>query len=272
MSDYFSRIYIGPQKSVDRVLTQLFSDVGYVKLSRLLDKRDVFVDGRRVGHKCMVGDGQTVRLYFSPDMVRPQIVYETQDVVIVYKPKGVVTQGPYSLEGLVHYSMGDYYLAHRLDTNTDGLVLFAKNESAYAVVYDAMRCGHIVKYYRAVVWGTAQPGVLSGWLQKDADNARVRIYNSAVADAVAVECRVLDVQSQGETSVVNIELHGGKTHQLRAQLAHCGHFILGDSKYGDDRINRRLGYKKQQLTAYRMVYRGQEGLASFDVSLNTNIE
>ena len=267
MPSYFCRQYQGEGKRVDRVLALLYPDVAYAMQSRLLDKRDVFVDGARVGRKAMVQAGQWLELYLTPAAVCPRVVYENADIVVVYKSKGIATQGEYSLEGLVHYALGNYSLMHRLDTNTDGLVLFAKNQRAYDAMYRAMQQGRVVKYYHALVWGSMSPCVLQGWLLK-MDNARVRIVDSVREGAVAVQCRVVDAHTQGELCRLNIELHGGKTHQLRAQLAHCGHFIVGDSKYGDDRINRRIGYKKQQLTAYRMVYDGSCGLDAFDVQLN----
>lgn len=219
-----------------------------------MNRRDVFVEGVRADKGAEIANGQSVSLYITPSLLRIRTIYQNEHILVLYKPKGIESDGEISFAGLARFCFGDVMLMHRLDTNTDGLLLFAKTQQAYDVLYRAMKEGNIIKYYRALVYGEMRPCKLQGYLFKDSKEGRVYIADEPKRGAVAVSCLVVDSQYQNGVSQIEIQLHGGKTHQLRAQLAHAGHFILGDGKYGDDRVNRALGYKKQQLTAYRLVF------------------
>ena len=253
MSDYFCRVYRGAPQALHKVLMLVYPDLPYGLLARLSKRRDVFVNGVRCDGG-MVADGSELSLYCTPAMVHLNVVQKEAGLLAVYKPKGVPSDGTYSFEGLVRYVYGDSVrMLHRLDTNTDGLLLFATDEPTYDLLSAGMRTHTIIKYYRALVWGEVDRAqTLRGYLAKDAQKGRVRIYDAPKEDAVSVACQVTPLMTDGRMTVVDICLKGGKTHQLRAQLAHVGHWILGDGKYGNDRINKEYGYRKQQLTSYRV--------------------
>lgn len=256
MSDYFKRVYKGEPRPIGKVLGAVYPEMPFALLEKCLRRRDVFADGKRVAAGTVVSRGCTLDLFCTPAMVAVREVFRNEDILAVYKPKGVPTDGEYGFSSLIRYKYGqDMQLLHRLDTNTDGIVLFACNHQAYALLYEAMRTHRVFKYYRARVWGVYHaPVVLRGYLLKDAEAGRVRILDIPSMGAVEVACQVTPIAQEVETCTVDIMLKGGKTHQLRAQLAHDGHFILGDGKYGDDRINARMGYKRQQLTAYKVCF------------------
>ena len=107
----------------------------------------------------------------------------------------------------------------------------------------------LIRYYGAIEEGSIDPGAGMTLLHETPIS---RVYDAPRSDAVKVTCEVVASRYRAPVSEIEILLHGGKTHQLRAQLAHSGHFIVGDGKYGDDRINKRLGYTKQQLTAIKL--------------------
>ena len=251
---YFLRVYGGEDKPIGKVLGQVYPELPYALLARLLRQKDVKVDGVRVKESHIVSRGSTLDLFCTPAMVRLVEVYRDDNVLVLYKPKGVESDGEHSFASLAAYVYGDEVrLMHRLDTNTDGLLLFAIGRRAYDLLYAAMREHRIVKYYRARVHGTwGEPTCLAGYLSKDADAGKVRIYDAPKEGAVDVRCWVTPVARGRDSTLVDVRLEGGKTHQLRAQLAHAGHFILGDGKYGVDAINAAMGYKRQQLTAYRL--------------------
>lgn len=256
MKEYFLRTYRGKTQSLGKAVYELYPDLPYSLLARLLKQRDVFLDGVRSRSDVLVAAGHTLNLYCQPAMIKIPVVYRDEDLAVVYKPKGVASDGEHSFESLARYVFGDNLtLLHRLDTNTDGLLMFALNPHAYEVLYRANSEHRIVKYYRAVVNGAVwQESVLEGYLLKDADKGRVKIYHEPKEGAEYVECKVTPISCDNRCATVNIKLKGGKTHQLRAQLADWGHFILGDGKYGDDRVNRAFHMDKQQLTAVSLVF------------------
>ena len=255
MSEYFLRTYEGKTQPLAKAVRALYPDLPYALVNRLFKQKDVFLNGARAKEDALTKNGDVVDLYCMPGMIKIPVVYRDEDLVVLYKPKGVASDGPRSFETLAQFVFGDnLILLHRLDTNTDGLLMFAANLRSYDVLYKANSEHRITKYYKAKVYGIVhQEAVLDGYLAKDAKEGRVRIYHEPKAGAEYVKCKVTPISFDKNASIVSLSLQGGKTHQLRAQLADWGHFILGDGKYGDDRINRSIGLDKQQLTAVRIL-------------------
>lgn len=253
---YFERVYTGQTKSIGKVLSVVYPELPYALLMRLLRNKDVFVNAARVKENATVSSGSTLDLFCAPAKLALRVVYSDDNLLALYKPKGVSSDGPCSFEGLASYAFGPVTLLHRLDTNTDGILLFARNDVAYEVLRRGMQSHEIIKTYMARVYGKMPltPCVLTGYLRKDKVAGRVTVTDRPLPGAAAVQCKVRPLSYDGNTTYVELELCGGKTHQLRAQLAHCGHFILGDGKYGDDKINRRYDAKKQLLTATKIQF------------------
>ncbi len=253
---YFERVYRGQEKSIGKVLCTVYPELPYALLMRLLRNKDVFVNGVRAKENATVQSGNTLDLFCAPAMLALRVVYSDSNILALYKPKGVASDGPCSFEGLAAYAFGGVTLMHRLDTNTDGILLFARNATAYEVLRRGMQSHEVIKTYMARVYGKMPmtPCVLTGYLRKDKAAGRVTVTDRPMSGATPVQCKVRPLSYDGNTTYVELELCGGKTHQLRAQLAHCGHFILGDGKYGDDQINRRYDAKKQMLTATKIQF------------------
>lgn len=272
MSKYFARQYDYPDKPILKGLVLVYPELPYALLAKLLRKKDVFVNGKRADEGATLHGGDQLDLFCAPDMIGLKVLYRDDNILALYKPKGVASDGDRSFETLAAYVFGDVRLLHRLDTNTDGVLLFALNDLAYDVMRKGMQDGSIIKFYRARVWGK-MPLVnrtLHGYLFKDRVKGRVSISDSKVKGSVPVEAEVHPLGYEGNSTHVELVLHGGKTHQLRAQLAHDGHFILGDGKYGDDRINRKEGFGKQLLTAYGIKFDFREdklGLNGVEITI-----
>lgn len=257
MDNYFNRKYKGKEQRLNKVLSLIYPELSYSELMKLIRKKDVFVNGKKISGDITINNGDMLNLFYKPSEINIKEIYYDDNMLILYKNKGIVSDGEYSFEGIVKYKYGDTVkLLHRLDTNTDGLLVFSRNAKAYQKLREAMREHKIDKYYYARVNGRIQEKekTLKGYLVKNSNIKTVKIYDKQISGGDYVEANIKVLSYDGETTYLEVMIHSGKTHQIRAQLAHYGHFILGDSKYGNDEINRSFGIKKQQLTAYKIVF------------------
>ena len=255
MDNYFSRTSTKNCKIV-KILPELFPELSYNFLMKLLRKKDVFVNDKRANADASVYTGDVVSLFLRPNVTPLNVCYESDFVFCVNKPKGLQSDGQYSLESLAKYVYPNCVMIHRLDTNTEGLVLFAKNSEVAEYVKEQMKNGFIEKTYLAVVFG--EPNFknteLTGYLAKDSANGRVKIYDRPSNDRSKVSLVCSVVGRKDGLTTLEVKIHNGKTHQIRAQLSAVGCFIIGDGKYGDDRINKAYGYKSQELKAIKLSF------------------
>lgn len=277
---------VPPEKDgwmLSQFLMQTAADVPLWAIREAIRKRDVRIDGVRTGSDVRVHTGQEIRAFWpkavlaSADQEKtlpaPEIVYEDERVLLINKPQGLQSQnednplqGDTALTRVRAYlKAGEdapVHLCHRLDVQTGGLLLFAKDDEAFESAKQAFASRSLQKFYTCRVKGcpAKRQAVMRAWLRKDAQIARVSVtdYPARGAWEIVTGYRVLEA---GENALLEVELMTGRTHQIRAHLAHIGHPILGDDKYGDRMLNRRLGVKRQQLWATRMVFQADGALS-----------
>ena len=162
----------------------------------------------------------------------------------------MATEGENALEEKVLQTHPTARLCHRLDQNTGGLVLFAKDEEAYEAIFAAMKERTIRKFYRCIVAGAPCPreATVRAFLKKDAQAAYVTVFDIEREGAKEIITAYKTLRA-GALSMLEVELITGRTHQIRAHLAHLGCPIVGDDKYGDRALNKSLGVKMQALFA-----------------------
>lgn len=246
-------IYNGKSQRLSKVIAEQYPLLSYNQILRLIKDKDVRLDGQKVNDDVIVEAGVTVRCY-AKDMTL-KTVYIDDNITVVYKPKGIPSEGDASADSIVKETLPSARLCHRLDTNTDGLLLFALHDKAYEEVQRCFLAGDVEKVYSARVNGKIpEDTVYVDYLLKNSDEGRVTIFAEKKAGSQEITTAVKVIGYDGDTTVIEASIHNGKTHQIRAQLAAHGHFILGDSKYGRDDINRKYGCKKQQLTAKKIVF------------------
>ena len=186
-------------------------------------------------------------------------VYADAHVLLVAKRAGIeVTKedgGEASLEAHLQPVYGPLYPVHRLDANTEGLLFFARDAAAQAALLSTFQEGRVEKYYLALLCGRMNEtsATLAAWAKKDAERARLMVYDAPRQGAVEIKTGYRVIEQAADKSLVEIRLYTGRTHQIRAHMAHIGHPVLGDDKYGDREANRAAGRKRQALVSCRML-------------------
>lgn len=210
----------------------------------LLKNREIRVNGEKTGRDVALSPGDEVCYFLTPAQEQKpafQLLYEDENLLALDKESGVNSEAVFcALNALP---------VHRLDRNTQGLLLLAKNEAAQQELISCFRTRRVRKEYLALVFGKMpkQADVVSAYLRKDPASARVQVSSSGAGEKIVTEYRVL--KERGETSLVKIILHTGKTHQIRAHLAFLGCPVVGDEKYGDARLNQKFHRTRQMLLA-----------------------
>ena len=248
-------------QKLDRVVLHAFPGLSYSKLRAALRKKDVRIDGQRVKAVVPVRAGQTIAVYLPDAELTPRpradILFEDEAVILAHKPQGLPVQsdrlGEDSLEARLRDRVDAPFPAacHRLDVQTAGLVLFAKNSQSHAATLEAFRSQKIGKHYQCFTTHPPQDrrGELRHYLYKDAAGAHVRVTQHPGPNAreAILQYETLTCSSTG--ALLHVQLHTGRTHQIRVQLAQIGCPLLGDDRYGDRARNRALHLRTQALWA-----------------------
>ena len=254
-------------------------------------RKDVKVNGKRGREDTILQLDDELTLYISDDDMRKfkrkerqvrakrqfRIAYEDENIIVVEKPFGLLTHGDHTekknhlTNQVVDYLIekGDYNSriertfspapVNRLDRNTTGLVLFAKNYMALQELNSLMReKNRIRKYYMTIVSGNLKEKlVLRDRMVKDSRNNKVTVV-SEDEEGLLMETIVTPVKSNDRYTLVQVEIITGRTHQIRAHLSKAGHPVIGDVKYGDRRVNsyvnKKFGLSTQLLHAYRLEF------------------
>jgi len=282
-------------KRTDEFLFDMLPNVKPSVIYKAFRKRNIKVNNKRVSMSHLLSVNDKVQIYIPdkyldstrdsdiPGMNKPEIVYEDDFIIVVNKPQGIPVQKDKNEETLVldnllqsfvrlrdqdkvSYEEGFPALCHRLDRNTGGLVLFAKDPKSLAVLEDKFRMHEIGKKYLCVVVGIPAKDFreLQGYLRKDSKNSRVYIFDTPVRGSEAITTRYKVLKKVGDFSLLEVQLVTGKTHQIRAHLAHIGHPLVGDGKYGINTINRALKLKWQALWANELSFNFKTPSAHLD--------
>jgi len=272
---------------IDKFLRKWLKDVPLSAIYKNIRKGDVKVNGKKVKEKYTILEGDEVELREITTQDKKekfvrienniQVLYEDEDIMLVEKWPGVLVHSdrkngePTLTDYVLSYlfDKGDYRpeneisfipaACNRLDRNTSGIVIFGKSYEGLKEMNEMMRERRIKKYYQALVKGKIKDGFYEAYISKTQDSNISQIHSSEQPGFKKIEMNVKTIQTCGTFSLLELELLTGRSHQLRAHLNYLGNPIIGDSKYGESKLNsffaNKYGLNYQFLYAYKLIFR-----------------
>ena len=256
------------EKKLNKIILEKLPNINYPTFCKLLRKKDIKVNGKRINKDVLLYENDKIEIYLPKELEETKIdldkVYEDDNILVINKPAKIEVTGSNSLTEIINkqYTNCEFkpQPCHRIDRNTTGLVMFAKNEKALEILLEKFKNHEIEKHYLALVYGipNKQEERLEAYLFKDNKKAQVYIndtfkkgYQKIITKYTVLEKR------KDNTALLDVEIETGKTHQIRAHLAHIGYPIIGDGKYGKNEINKQFGKKYQMLCSYKLKFHFQ---------------
>ena len=285
---------------LDKFLSKAVKGLPMSLMYKFIRTKKIKVNRKRCEQNYILQQGDEIQLFIkdeffgSPEQdktvgtlasIKPKlsIVYEDENIILLNKRPGVLvhedTEGADNtltmhLKAYL-YQRGEYdpdgeqsfapAMCNRIDRNTGGIVIAAKNAEALRVMNQKIKDGQVSKFYICAVHGVPKKreATLHAWLRKDSANNTVTISDTQRQGYKEIITKYRVLKSSGDRALLEIDLVTGRTHQIRAQMAHIGHPLLGEGKYANNRADRAEGYKYQALYAYRVRFdfEGDDALA-----------
>lgn len=279
---------------LDKFLSKAVKGLPMSLMYKFIRTKKIKVNRKRTEQSYMLSEGDVVDLFIrdeffdSPEKdesaierIEPKInvVYEDDNIILVNKRPGVVVHEDDEAKDntlIMHikaylYKKGEYdprseqsfapALCNRIDRNTGGIVIAAKNAAALRIMNEKIKNNEISKFYLCAVHGIpSEPSkTLRAYLFKDSATNTVKVYDKKVGAAKEIITKYRIISKKGKDALLEIELVTGRTHQIRAHMAHIGHPLIGDGKYGVNKGDREKGYKYQALYSYKLRFDFSDG-------------
>ena len=277
----------------DKYLKKLLGNAPGSFIYKMLRKKNIVLNGKKATGNEKLTAGDSIKLFLSDETfekfagkrqtndlaasvpnIALEIVYEDHDVLAINKPAGMLSQKAkkedisaneyilqYLLESgtITRESLHTFKpsVCNRLDRNTSGILVAGKTLNGLQQMSKAFRERSMEKYYLAIVAGhISKPRRIEGFLKKDEKNNQVTILSEPSNDAKPIITEYRPLKLVGQVTLLEVHLITGRSHQIRAHLASIGHPVIGDTKYGNPRLNREFlknaGVTHQLLHAYRL--------------------
>ncbi len=272
---------------LDRFVLKAVPRLPQSMMYKAIRNKRIKLNGRRAEISSRLCEGDTVQMYLNDEFFDSvpetefmsvssalNIIYEDDNIMLLDKKNGMVVHedDDNTADTLINrvkrylYEKGEYdpgaensfapALCNRLDRNTGGIVIAAKNAESLRILNQKIRDREIEKYYLCVTVGVPpkRADTVTAYLEKDSASNTVKVTDrkSGTNKTIVTSYRI--IRDNGSLALVEIKLGTGRTHQIRAHMAHIGCPLLGDGKYGINRINREYKVKTQALYSYRLKF------------------
>lgn len=273
---------------IDKFLSKTFKNMPSSLMYKYIRKKRIKINDKRCDISTRLSTNDKISLYINDDLLYPSvkqydflkaplkinIVYEDDNILLIDKKPGLIVHqdDSYHFDCLIAriqhylYDKGEYdpdnensfapALVNRIDRNTGGIVIAAKNAESLRILNQKMKDRELEKKYLCIVHGILKEktGVLKDYLEKNESQNRVYISNHKTANSKTVITKYKVLKEKGNLSLLEVTLLTGRTHQIRAHMAYIGHPLMGDGKYGTNKINKNSGYKWQALYSYKLKF------------------
>ena len=274
---------------LDKFLTKAVHGLPASLMYKYIRTKKIKVNRKRCEQKYILQEGDEIQLFIrdeffdSPEKddgalarITPKldIVYEDDNIILCNKRPGVLVHEDDSAKDntlIMHikaylYQKDEYdpadeqsfapALCNRIDRNTGGIVIAAKTAEALRVMNEKIKNDEIRKFYLCAVHGKMpkRSDTLTGYIKKNSATNLVTVSDREKDGYKNIITKYKVISENRDSSLVEVELVTGRTHQIRAHMAHIGHSLLGDGKYGVNRDDRADGYKYQALYSYRLIF------------------
>lgn len=275
---------------IDRFLRKYLSKAPRSFIYRMIRKKNIKLNNNRVKPEKILKEGDVIQFYLADktiekfveekekinSYIKLDIIYEDKNIILINKPKGILSHAANNnvdniVDSMVKYLIdkGDYNvkkektftpaICNRLDRNTSGIIIGAKNYFTLKIINEAIRKGDIKKYYKAMVIGELDKEIkLKDYLVKNKVDNKVTVLEEKVKGAKKICTQIKPLKIGKDYSLIEINLITGRTHQIRAHLASIGYPIIGDIKYGNKDMNnyfkRDYNLENQFLHSYKIIF------------------
>jgi len=274
---------------LDRFISKAVPLLPPALLQKYIRIKRIKLNGKRAERDQRLQENDVLQLYINDEffdkpseenmfltLFKPSldIVYEDENIMLLNKRPGLVVHADETekVNTLINHIQAYLYqkkewnprwenaftpaLCNRIDRNTGGIVIAAKNAEALRIINDKIALHEMEKHYLCITLGRMTPpeGKIECFLLKDEAKKQVSVYRKPIPGGKSAVTLYKTLKTKGELSLVEVQLLTGRTHQIRASFADAGHPLLGDGKYGSGEKNRRYGETRQALYSYKLTF------------------
>ena len=274
---------------LDKFLTKRFKNLPQSLMYKYIRKKCIKINGKKCDIDTRLNEGDVLTFYIKDEFFEEvqeeqydflkapsklDIIYEDENIMLLNKKPGLIVHPDenYHFDSLIGriqhylYDKGEYdpaderafapALVNRIDRNTGGIVIAAKTAAALRILNQKLKDRELEKLYLCTAVGIfdKKEDILTAYLEKNEKQNRVYISDKPTPNGKPIKTGYRVLAEKDGFSLLEVRLYTGRTHQIRAHMAHIGHPLLGDGKYGKNEINRRMGYKWQALYSYKLSF------------------